>query len=68
MILISHRVSTVRDADKIIVLKAGRVAEEGTHDELLARGQLYAELAEKQRLREELDTWNNGSYAEPQAT
>jgi subfamily B ATP-binding cassette protein MsbA len=41
--MIAHRLSTIRDADKIIVLKDGVVAEEGTNDELIARG-VYAEL------------------------
>jgi ABC-type multidrug transport system fused ATPase/permease subunit len=44
VIIIAHRLSTIRDADKIIVLKDGVVAEEGTNDELLARGGVYAEL------------------------
>jgi subfamily B ATP-binding cassette protein MsbA len=42
--MIAHRLSTIRDADKIIVLKDGVVAEEGTNDELIARGGVYAEL------------------------
>ena len=44
VIMIAHRLSTIRDADKIIVLKDGVVAEEGTNDELIARGGVYAEL------------------------
>jgi subfamily B ATP-binding cassette protein MsbA len=44
VIMIAHRLSTLRDADKIIVLKDGVVAEEGRNDELIARGGVYAEL------------------------
>jgi ABC-type multidrug transport system fused ATPase/permease subunit len=44
VIMIAHRLSTIRDADKIIVLKDGVVAEEGSNDELIARGGVYAEL------------------------
>ena len=44
VITIAHRLSTIRDAHKIMVLKDGVVAEEGTHDELVARGGFYAEL------------------------
>jgi ATP-binding cassette subfamily B protein len=53
-IFISHRVSTARNADQIAVLVAGRIAELGTHDELLARNGYYTALAEKQQLEEEL--------------
>ncbi|MGH7718031.1 MAG: ATP-binding cassette domain-containing protein, partial [Gemmatimonadaceae bacterium] len=43
-VLISHRFSTVRMADRIIVLRDGTVVEEGSHEELVKRGELYAEL------------------------
>jgi ABC-type transport system involved in cytochrome bd biosynthesis fused ATPase/permease subunit len=42
--MIAHRLSTIRDADKIAVLKEGVVAEMGSHDELMARNGLYAEM------------------------
>ncbi len=54
-ILISHRISTIREADWIVVLSDGRIAEQGTHDSLLALGGVYAELYEKQLLREALE-------------
>lgn len=53
-ILISHRVSTVRNADRIIVIENGRVAEQGTHNELVASEGYYADLYQKQLLEEEL--------------
>jgi ATP-binding cassette subfamily B multidrug efflux pump len=53
-VIISHRVSTVREADMICVLDEGRIIERGAHDELLALGGEYADLYERQLLEEEL--------------
>ena len=53
-IIVSHRCSTVRDADQIVVLVDGRIVERGTHSELLGVGGYYADLYQKQLLEEEL--------------
>lgn len=53
-IIVSHRISTVRNADQIFVLNEGRIVEEGTHDALVRLNGLYAELHRKQLLEEEL--------------
>jgi ATP-binding cassette subfamily B protein len=53
-ITIAHRLSTVRDADQIVVLDHGRIAERGAHDELLARGGLYATLVARDHVGEPL--------------
>jgi len=55
VILISHRVSTVRQADRIVVLERGRIVEEGRHAELVEAGGYYADLSQKQMLEEELE-------------
>jgi ATP-binding cassette, subfamily B, multidrug efflux pump len=53
-IIISHRISTVRDADQIVVLEGGRVVEKGRHEDLVRTGGVYAELYKNQLLEEEL--------------
>ena len=53
-IIVSHRVSTVRSADQILVCAEGRIVERGTHDQLVAANGVYAELYRKQLLEEEL--------------
>ena len=47
-VIIAHRLSTLHDADRILVMEKGRLVEEGRHDELLSRGGLYAGLYEAQ--------------------
>ncbi|HNS71861.1 MAG TPA: ATP-binding cassette domain-containing protein, partial [bacterium] len=55
-ILVSHRVSTIREADLIVVLREGRIIEQGQHDELLARKGAYWQLYQRQMLEESLST------------
>jgi ATP-binding cassette subfamily B protein len=53
--LVSHRISTVKGADLIVVLRDGRIVERGTHDELVGRGGFYADLHRRQLLEEEME-------------
>lgn len=54
-IVVAHRISTVKDADEILVLDEGRIAERGTHRDLLERNGIYAQMYRRQLLEEELD-------------
>ena len=55
-LLIAHRLSSLRDADEIVVLEEGRIAERGSHRELVERGGLYSRMWERQRLEEEVES------------
>lgn len=52
-IVVAHRLSTIRNADNIVVMADGRIIEQGTHNDLIAKGSYYAELVEKQQLSNE---------------
>ena len=54
-IIIAHRISTIQNADKILILEDGETAEYGTHEELLARGGIYTKMYEKQQLEKQLE-------------
>jgi ATP-binding cassette subfamily B protein len=54
-LIISHRISAVKEADEILVLDEGKIIERGNHEELVRRGGVYAELYQQQRLSEELE-------------
>ena len=53
-VIIAHRISTVKDADQIVVLDGGRIAERGTHEQLISRHGIYAEMFRRQHLMQEL--------------
>jgi ATP-binding cassette subfamily B protein len=55
VICISHRISSVRDCDQIVVLEDGRITQQGTHSELMLAGGFYARTARQQALEQELD-------------
>jgi ABC-type multidrug transport system fused ATPase/permease subunit len=55
VLLVTHRVSTVRDADRIIILNEGRIEDVGSHDELIERNELYRRLCEMQLVSVEGD-------------
>jgi len=54
-ILVSHRISTIQDADLVVVIKDGQIVEQGTHKELVASGNIYANMYRQQQLKEELE-------------
>ena len=49
-IVIAHRLSTIKNCDRILFLEGGRIVEDGTYDQLIEKGGLFAELVERQRL------------------
>jgi ATP-binding cassette subfamily B protein len=55
-LIVTHRVSTARQADRILVLSNGRVVESGKHEDLLALGGYYAQLYQKQLIEAELES------------
>jgi len=56
-VVVSHRISAVRDSDRIVAIEGGRIVEEGTHAELVDAGGLYARIESRQRLRRQLEEW-----------
>ncbi|HEY6363519.1 MAG TPA: ATP-binding cassette domain-containing protein, partial [Candidatus Binatia bacterium] len=64
-LLISHRISTVRDADIVVYLNRGRIIEQGTHDELVQRRGAYYELYQRQRLAREVESLKHQQEERP---
>jgi len=64
--VIAHRLSTIRSANQIIVIEGGRIAEKGTHNELLKNNQLYKKLYEMQFKAEPNENSNNTNLNSPQ--
>jgi len=55
VLIVSHRVSSVKDADHIVVLEEGTIVERGTHESLLSKGGYYADLYRRQTIEAELE-------------
>ena len=60
MIVVAHRLSTIRNCDRIVVLRDGEIVEEGSHEILLNKGGIYKNLVEKQLSH--LEKWNNDYF------
>ena len=58
VLVIAHRLNTIRGADCILVLEKGRIVEQGSHDELMAKNGAYRHMIE---LQERMSSWNQGS-------
>ncbi|HPD61165.1 MAG TPA: hypothetical protein PKV48_05340, partial [Thermodesulfobacteriota bacterium] len=64
-IIVTHRVSSIKDADCIYVLDDGSIKEQGTHEALMARGGIYAEMFRRQLIEKELETTQEPANNEP---